>query len=116
MGDAPRTVDEFLDFLDVGEYDGRLKEIVERADARRNLVLSREGRKLNPGDKLTFNDQTSPKYLQGLTVEYVSTDTKRTAKRGNPWVFVRAPQDRAFRRFNGCKFSAPVNTLTKETL
>lgn len=111
--DLPLTLDQFLDYLDIGEYDDRLTEIIDRADERHTVVLNRRSRELKVGEQLRFNDTTSPKYLRGKTVTYGGLDEELSKKRGQPWVFVLAPPIASYRRFAGSTFRAPVNTLEK---
>ena len=111
MTDQPLTLDQFLDRLDIGEYDEHLKEITERADERYNLIKKRTLRTLKQGDQLRFLPNTSPKYLHGKVVEYIEPFPKPRSK--HPWAVVKAPNHPDFGRFAGNTFRAPMNTLEK---
>lgn len=113
MSDAPKNVDEFLDFLDVGEYDERLEEIRERVEERRALLLKRKQREFSPGDTVVFTSNASPKYLQGLTATYVESGGE--SKKGNPTAILETPDEPRYKRFGGSKtIKAPLNIIEKK--
>lgn len=95
--DEPLTVDVFLDRLDIGEYDDRLKEIRTRILARQIELEERFMRSLAPGDTLIFNENVSPRYLQGKEVHFLNLERTKKGQR----VRVQASWDKSLRRYMG---------------
>lgn len=110
MNDEPLTLDQFLDRLDVGEYDDHLQEIRARTEERRAVLVHRKARSLKEGDTVVFTNQASPKYLRGLTATYIGPGPR---KKDNPTAIVATPDDSRYKRFGGCKVTSPVNTIEK---
>lgn len=101
MPDEPLTLDEFLDRLDIGEYDERLGEIEERVALRQVELLNRQARSLKPGDTLRFHDEASPQYLQGQTCTYLGADEEKTRRHKKPWVRLKMPIDPSYKKYSG---------------
>lgn len=110
--DEPLTFDQFLDRLDIGEYDERLGEIEERVALRQVELLNRQTRSLKPGDTLRFNDDAAPKYLRGKTCTYVGTNEEKNRRHKKPWVRVKMPIDPSYKNYSGRQsVNAPLAIL-----
>lgn len=111
--DAPLTLDQFLDYLDIGEYDDSLEDIRVRVEERRGTLTERKVRTLAPGDTVVFNSHASPKYLQGLTATYKGPGNK--SKKGNPRALLETPDDPRYKRYgNSSQIQAPINIIDKK--
>lgn len=107
--DEPLTFDEFLDRLDIGEYDERLEEIRVHIRERKKMLCDRLARSLRPGDVLIFSDDTRPKYLRGKEIFFQEVDQDGFLK-------AKSPDDRSFRRYAGRSIRvAPESVYKKES-